>query len=202
MLQCLKLNSEKTVISDSTRVIKATEYQSFVAANMLIAQAQKQSEQFVKNASESVKKMRKAAYVEGLEQGQKESTEQIVRLSRQVDHYLLTLEKQLSEFVMQAVQKIVKEFDDNTLVMSAVRKGLKQMRDQKQLTLRVAPELVQETEHSIAESIQDNIKIEVIGDAKLSGGDCVLESEIGIVNSSVPVQLQALTASLSAQISK
>ncbi|HBR96611.1 MAG TPA: HrpE/YscL family type III secretion apparatus protein [Gammaproteobacteria bacterium] len=192
MFQCIKLSPEKLALSTTTRLIKAEEYTALNGANALLAEAQKLADHYVEDARAQIASIQERAYAEGLKHGQEESMQRILKADRAVDAYLETVESRLSACVFTAVQKIVEQFDDHTLVESAVRQGLRQMRNQKQVRLRVAPDVSEALEEALRSVADDGMQVDLVPDAKLSADACVLESTIGVVKSSRDIVLTAL----------
>ena len=81
--------------------------------------------------------------------------------------------------------------------MAAVRSVLTIARDQKQVTLRLSPEQAD----ALRAQIQDMLAaypsigfIDVVSERQLTGDTCVMESEMGVVEASIEIQLAAIQA--------
>lgn len=98
---------------------------------------------------------------------------------------------------MQAVQKIMADFDDHERIVITVKNVLSVVRNQKQLTLRLNPQQVE----AVKERVNDLLAaypgvgyIDMVSDSRVKHGACILESEIGLVEASMEGQLAALKA--------
>lgn len=192
MLHCISLRHDALALSRSTRIIKAREFSTLTQSIELIEKAREISEQQVREAAADISAQREAAKQEGLRAGEMQSTEQIVLLKQKIDRYLGGVEQELAELVFDAVKKIVLNFDDMELVRHSIQQGLKQVRARKHVSVRVSQLNVSQVEAFIDSMDTDGQILSVVADNKLQGRDCVIESDIGIVNSSVSTQLTAL----------
>jgi type III secretion protein L len=116
--------------------------------------------------------------------------------SKMVD-FFSSVEQRMVGLVMDAVRRIIADYDDTQRVMAVVQSGLAVMRNQKQLTLRLSPQHADTVKSRAAELLQTYPGIgmlDIVGDSRLKGDAAILESEIGVVEASVDMQLQALEA--------
>lgn len=99
------------------------------------------------------------------------------------------------DLVMQAVQKIMADFDDRARVLATVKNVLSVVRNQKQMTLRLAPpevDLVQAQVDELLTAYPGVSFLDIVADSRLKAGECILESDIGLVEASTEGQLAAL----------
>ena len=90
---------------------------------------------------------------------------------------------------------MVSGFDDRERVLATVRNVLTAARSQKQMTLRLPPDRVELVRAEIDQVLSQFPAIaflDIAADTRLSGDACVLESEVGVVEASLPSQIQAL----------
>lgn len=102
------------------------------------------------------------------------------------------------ELVMQAVRKVVDGFDSRETVVTVVRNALAVVRNQKHMTLRLHPDEVDVVRARVNELLAAYPGVgylDIIGDARLARGACILESEIGMVEASLDGQIEALRRS-------
>jgi len=111
----------------------------------------------------------------------------------------------MSEVVLQAVRKILHDYDQVALTLKVVREALSLVSNQKQVTIRVHPEQVQAVRDQIARVHKDFPEIgylEISADARLDQGGCILETEVGIIDASLDGQLEALSIAMSSALEK
>jgi flagellar assembly protein FliH len=79
---------------------------------------------------------------------------------------------------------------DPLLLRGAVKVALEKVQEGSAVTLRVPEEQVQDWQEIFAG--RDHVGLIVLGDARLAGGDCVLETSVGRVELGIKTQLQEI----------
>ena len=106
------------------------------------------------------------------------------------------VEKDLLDVVTNAVRKIIEDYDDDKLTLSMVRNGLKLVCKSQRVIVRVHPKQIDQLMQGLM-NLNHNIDfLEMMPDETLSGTDCILESDIGIVRASLDEQLQHIENSI------
>ena len=194
---------KKTAIAPETRVLKACDYQVFEQAQQVLTDAEQKAREIVLSAEQEYEIQKALGHQQGLDNANQELAEQMMdTVGRTVD-YFAQVEQRVAEVVMTSVRKILGEFDDQELTSQVVRNALNVVRSQQQVTLRVSPAQEQNVRQRLAEIMQGYSGIgyvEVVADHRLEVGGCVLETEVGVVDASLSVQLQALENALSASL--
>jgi type III secretion protein L len=114
--------------------------------------------------------------------------------------YFSKIEVQMVDLVMDAVRRIVADFDERDKVAMVVRNALLLVRSQKHISIRVHPsqvEICQQQIKFLLSTFPAIEQIEVVGDLQLAEDACILESDIGQVEASVSGQLNALRETFS-----
>lgn len=132
----------------------------------------------------------------GLEQGQEyaacQNSELMLQFAQRTDEALLNMQDELVQVVVNAVRKIVHDLDPQEKAKQVVIGGLELVRGSHKLLIRVNPQ-VQAAVAAQLDSIPHRFShLEVLGDGHLDLDDCMLESDIGIVNASLEQQLQVI----------
>ena len=126
------------------------------------------------------------------------SEQMIDAVSRSVD-YFAGLEAQVVNLVAKALKKIVGDMDLHDRIVSVVKSALAINKGQSKVSVRVSPAEAETVEQRMEEILRPYPSIQyldVIPDSRLRPGGCILETEIGVVDASVDVQLQAIENSL------
>ena len=120
--------------------------------------------------------------------------------------FMESVESKMAEIVMKALKTCVTEIGDRDMVVHIVRKTMAAViRTQRTVTLKVAPEQVENVRSRVSELTAAFPTIEtfdVVEDSRLKGAACVLETEAGVADASVETQLAAIEKSLKKHISK
>ncbi len=188
------------------KIIKADEYSTLIKANELLDRVREAADDARDKAKAVYEKRHEEGYADGLEEGKTLYTEKLMDMVMgQVDS-IEGLEKQLVSVVMEAVTKIIGTFDDSELVTRVVHQGLNAVRGGKSIVLRVSSQDERILRTSLANYImgRDNPTgyINLVADPNLNHGDCLLETEQGMVEASLASQLRILQTSLENHIKR
>ena len=196
----LQLNGRGSVHPDPTSpLLRAVEVRAWLDSQELLARAKSDAEEIRDSAQQTYDEYCRRGYADGLQRARLEEAERIVDVAGRTIDYLASLESEMVELVVTAMKKIFAEFDEYDRVLIVVRAALSALRKQKQMTLRAAPLQIAGIKKRLSDLLADhpNVEfIEVLPDERLSGDSCVLESEIGSVETSVDAQIEVLRKSL------
>lgn len=164
----------------------------------MLADARAQAERIRADAMAAFEAEKQRGYEEGQMEARLEESERMIdNASRTVD-YFAAIEQKIVALVMQAVRRIMADFSDVDRVVAVVQSSLGVMRNQKQLTLRLAPEHHEAIKARAAELLERFPgvgMIDFLPDPRLKGDAAILESEMGVVEASIDLQLKAIEQS-------
>lgn len=180
----------------SQRVLKADDYQQILTYEQCLQQLEQRYCQREKVAAVALAKSIQRGLEEGQERAKREAAEQMVLFAGRVNDTLTQMENALVEVVMAAVRKVILDFDQEEKVRNAVLAGLELVRGSHKLLVRVHPQ-----QQAVVAAQLDNIQhrfsnLEVVGDQELQPDDCILESDLGIVNAGIGTQLMIIEQTL------
>lgn len=193
------LKPDKLTLLPEQKIIKAADYAVYVEAGEVVAQARAQSAALVAQALADYEAEKKRGYEDGFAQGQEKIAEKMIDTVTEAVNYFGKLEHKVVGVVTQALKRILGEFDANELILRVVTNALEVARTQKQVTLRVCPAQVDFLRGKLNEILANFPSInfiDVTPDARLKTGGCILETEMGFVDASIDVQLEAIRKSL------
>lgn len=179
--------------------MKAPEYAAVVEAERVLAEARVRAAALEAEARGAYDAERARGYADGLAEAAAGAAEQQLETVSRTVAWFGTVENRMVEVVGTALRKVLGELDEGELVRRVVHAAMRTMRNQRQVVVRVAPEAVAEVQSRLAEIMADYSGIsfvEVQPDSRLRRGGCILESELGVVDASVEVQLTALSRAL------
>lgn len=196
----LLLNKKDFALSSESRLVKATDLATVRSAEEIIAAAEAEAARIREEAKAAFEAEKQRGYEKGLTDGKMEIA--MLKLE-QVDSsvaFMEGVERKMADVVMQALKSFVVEVGDREMVLQIVRKTMNAViRTQKQVTLKVAPEQLENVRGRIAELRTAYPTVEsfdVIDDPRLKGAACILETEAGVADASVETQLKAIEKSL------
>ena len=193
-------------VRPGSKVIKVAEYSLLSNANELVDKVKAAAAEAGEQAKAVYKKRYDEGYEVGLDEGKSVYTEKLMDMVMgQVDS-IEGLEKQLVSVVMDAVSKIIGSFDQNELVTRVVHQGLNAVRGSKSILMRVSSQ----DERILRESLKNYLVgrdnptgyINMVADPNLKVGDCLLETEQGVVEASLSSQIKILQRSLENHIKR
>jgi len=202
----LLINKGDFVLQSDRRVVKAADVATVRTAAEIVAAAESQAAQIREDAKAAYEEERKKGYDKGIAEGKTEIAMQKLDLVDSSVAFMENVEGKMSEIVMKALKSCVAEIGDREMVVQIVRKTMSAViRTQRQVTLKVAPELVETVRQRVAELTASFPTIEtfdVVEDPRLKGPACILETEAGVADASVESQLAAIERSLKKHIAK
>ncbi|MBQ3808128.1 MAG: HrpE/YscL family type III secretion apparatus protein [Kiritimatiellae bacterium] len=202
----LLINKGDFVLQSDRRVVKATDVATVRSAAEIVAAAETQAAQIREDAKAAYEEERKKGYDKGIADGKTEIAMQKLDLVDSSVAFMENVEEKMSEIVMKALKSCVAEIGDREMVIQIVRKTMSAViRTQRQVTLKVAPELVETVRARVSELTAAFPTIEtfdVVEDPRLKGAACLLETEAGVADASVESQLAAIERSLKKHIAK
>lgn len=181
-------------------MVKAGEYAAFVEGARVLDEARRKAAEILEEGRQRAEEMRSEGYAEGLRRGKDDCAKYLLGIMEKSREHLAENEGRIVALVISVVKKILGEMDDEEVAVRMVRTALAVVSRQNQVTVLVAPENVERVKAELRHILQPYprvTKVEVTGDPKLSGGDCVLETKVGRVEASLETQLKAITATLS-----
>ncbi len=181
------------------KVIKGKDFWTFSKARQVLASANGEKKRIIESAINEFEEEKKRGYREGQESAKFEQSANMIAIVSQTVDYFAKVEAQMVDLVLEAVQKIIVDFDDREKVIKVVKSSLSLVRNQKFITVIVHP--------SQSESIKINVNelkaafpsiehIDIASDPSVSVDACIIESEIGRVEASMDSQIEALRSTL------
>jgi type III secretion protein L len=200
-LLCLKNGSFSPL--PGQKLLKAADYAILAQAEDIVRLAELEAESIRVAAKDAYESEKKRGYSDGLEAGKMEMAVQMMDTVAAGVDYLAGLEKRIVDLVMQVIRKVIDGFDDKERVLGLVRKALSYARSQKRVVLRVCPEdseIVQEHLRDLLRDFPGIGILDVASDPRLDKGACILESELGLVDAGLEVQLAGIRKAFQRQL--
>jgi len=180
--------------------VTAEDAAAVARADEIIAAAMAEAEAIRESAKAAFAEERSRGYEEGLAAGRAEILEKKFELVAESVQFMESVEGKMAELVLKALRKCLGELDAEDVVRRLVSKSMQAIvRNQRQLTIRVAPEMVAPVKARIQSILSEFPSVafaEVAEDSQLSGLACIVETEAGVVEASVEGQLAAIEKSI------
>ncbi|GLX89446.1 HrpE/YscL family type III secretion apparatus protein [Pseudomonas weihenstephanensis] len=199
MLPFIEIKSDQVLLAPDQVVLRSADYQGYLTANQLVELARERAQAIEQGAHDVYEQQKALGWQAGVEEARIQQATLIQETLVQCNQYYRQVEQQMSEVVLQAVRKILKQYDNTELALSVTREALSLVSNQKHVILHVQPEQVVAMREQVSQVLKDFPEVgyvEVVADARLDQGGCILETEIGIIDASVDGQLAALGLAL------
>ena len=193
-------------IRSSDRLVKADEVAAARSAAETLAAAEAEAARIREEAKAAFEAEKQRGYEEGLEKGRMEIAEKKLELLDESVAYMESVESRMGDIVMKALHKCVEEIGDRELVVQVVRKVMATViRTQKTVTLKVAPDMLEMVKARLSDILAPYPTVDhvdVVGDERLKGPACMIETEAGVADGSVDSQLAAIERSIKRHFNK
>ena len=202
----LLVKKQSFELSSSSRLVKAADVQTVCDAQTVIEAAEAEAARLVEAAKAAFEVERRKGYAKGLADVQDEVSRRKLELAEESAAFMESVEGKMGDIVMKALRKCVDEIGDRELVVQVVRKVMKAVvRNQRQITLRVAPEMVEAVRSRMGDILADFPlldEVDVQEDSRMKGTACAVETAAGIADASVETQLAAVEDSIRRRFSR
>lgn len=209
----LGLNAEVVEVNeDAIAQLMAEQEQAQITADDIIAQANSEAEQIMRNAKQEADAMWEKAYAEakrdGYDAGVREGRAEVERMrneflkekKQQQSEYVELLENMESDLVgimLEVFEKVTKVLsaDKKDIMVHLIDNALNHIESSKEFVIRVSKDDYQfVTKHKefLQEAVPQNGSLEIVKDATLERNQCLIETDGGIFDCSLDVQLENL----------
>ena len=194
----IRLDLAKLAIIPDDRVLKADDHRAYVDTEAMLAAARAEADRIQAEAEAEFRLQSERGYAEGQRKGQSDCAEQMLEIVSRGVQFLRGLEETVASLVMLALEQMLGAMDDRELLMKVVHKALSVVRERGRVTIRVRPDQVGYVEEQLGAGASggDSRVIEVVPDPLLGRSDCILETELGVIDASLEVQLEAIRKTL------
>lgn len=163
-------------------VLKAREIGEFVEARVALQRARETAERLRQEARHAYEQAHDRGYQDGVKAGSKDSAAQMIDIISGAVDYLGKTETQVAAVVIATVSKILGDLDQDELILKSVRRSLSELRDQQHVTVRAAPRNANTLLDGLPRNHPEVGILNVVADERLNDAECVIETDMGIVN--------------------
>lgn len=190
----------------SGRLVKADEVATVKQVVEILADAENVAAQLKASSTAAYEAEKRRGYEEGHQAGLRKVVEDKLDFVYESAKYMENVETKLADIVIKALWKCVSQIGDKTLVLEIIRKIMKAVvRNQRQVTLKVAPDNVDLVKSRLDDILVDYPmleRVDVLEDTRLKGSAAIIETEAGVADASVETQLGAIERSIRKHFSK
>lgn len=193
-----KIQESGLRIDPACKIIKSDEYLKLLSVQEVEKELLEEKSQQENQAASLKLKSIETGLNQGAEEAKIRLAEQLISSASTMTNQLKDIEISITDVVISSVRKIIDDYDDIDLVSAVVKKALKPIYKGQKVSVRVHPEMMPRLidELGLGDESDHNHFVDLVPEHQLEKTDCVIESDLGIVNASVDNQLEILTREL------
>lgn len=194
----IRRTQELAQLDTVSKVIKANDFWQYQQAREMMSSAREKRDHILDASLAAFEAEQGRGYRQGRDEARQEQAQKMIGVISQTVDYFSKIEAQMVDLVLDAVRRIIDDFDDREKVLKVVRNALTMVRNQRQILIRVHPVNVAEIKsqvNDLKQSFPGIEQMEVSADVSLDKDACVIESDMGQVEASMSGQMEALKAS-------
>lgn len=186
-----------------TVIVKSDEYASIItsaeildnakqSAKKIVYQANLQSEMIINEAKKCYEEEKLKGREDGFAEGEKKIITTLFSIVDNSIQYLNEIENSIVRVIRNSLDKILGEMDEEKLIKSLAGNALKDIKASKSVKIRVFPDQAVFVKTNVESFLEQNCNIkfiDVISDGNLKKNQCILETDTGILDASLNVQL-------------
>jgi type III secretion protein L len=164
-------------------------------AAQIVADALQQAEQKVAQAKDESERIRAEAQERGLREAAERWAEEMAHKAFDAHLSIQRASDRLAELVSLAAQRVIEVEDRDGLYRRALRSMRSLTGDSKTLTLHIGSDdadYARTVVGQLAEEIGIPVPLDIKVDNRLMAGGCVLESDYGVIDASLGLQIEAV----------
>lgn len=202
----LLVSKDNLKLVSDRRLVKSQDIATVRNAGEIIAAAEAEASRIRDEAKAAFEEEKRRGYEKGLNDGKMEIAMQKLDLVDSSVEFMEGVEKKMADVVISAIRSFTAQIGDEEMILQIVQKTLSAViRTQKEVTVKVSPELVETVRSKIADLVSKYPTLEtfnVIADSRLKGVACLLETEAGVADACVETQIAAIEKSLKRHIAR
>jgi type III secretion protein L len=179
------------------KVLKKDIYEAGLSARRVLEGAEQEARALIEDAERRRDTIVEAAREEGFRQGIA-AWDQALEAARQAQEALdARYEPEIIRLALKVAEKIIGEElrSHPETIVSIARECLRSVRHEHSLTLRINPKEVEEVQRhldALVEVTGSGRRIQVMADATVASGGCIVDSVVGVIDARLETQLKCL----------
>ena len=194
-------DSDMDISEPPRKIIKKEIYSATVEAQSILETARREADLLARQAEQQREHFIELGRQAGYEEGLTRWNEALLEFSREHEQLLKDSEQAVLKLAVRLAEKIIGQqllLSPQTIV-DIVREGLKSLRSDKSVSVKVNPTHLETLRNSIAR-LQDllgpDCRVRFVADPGISPGGCTIESELGVIDAQIETQLKCLEEAL------
>lgn len=199
MVDLVELSEGRVGLLGPGRIVPAAQAEAIIEAAAVLEDARRRAADMVDAARADSDAIREAARAEGLAAATEEIQDRLFEIAEASANAIARTEERIVDMAVQIARRIIGSFDEAEVAARVARKGLMLSAHSSFIRLRVPPgavDTVREKLEAILPPTMASAAIEVIADARVRGGGCVMETDGGLIDATIESQIAAIERGL------
>ncbi|WP_100934355.1 HrpE/YscL family type III secretion apparatus protein [Candidatus Chlamydia corallus] len=189
-------------VSPNKKVLSPEAFSAFLDAKELLEKTKTDSEAYVAETKEQCVHIRQEAKDLGFKEGSESWSKQIAFLQEETKNLRTRVREALVPLAIASVRKIIgKELEMHPeTIVSIISQALKELTQNKNIIIYVNPKdlpLVEKSRPELKKIVEYADTLILTAKPDVTPGGCIIETEAGIVNAQLDIQLDALEKAFS-----
>lgn len=191
-----------TRVLPGKKIVPPEEFQQLLSGKELIEAVSKESEQYKIDIATECEKIKEEAYKEGYQEGFKAWAEMVQLLEKEIARVRDEMQKSLMPIALKAAKKIVgAEIEQRPeTILDIIGSTSKAIAQHKRIVIYVSKpdfEVVEKSKNDLKKYFEELESLSIRFRDDLQPGDCVIETEGGIINAKLLDRWSTLEAAFS-----
>nr|CRI42949.1 Type III secretion apparatus protein, HrpE/YscL family [Chlamydia pneumoniae] len=189
-------------VSPNKKVLSPEAFSAFLDAKELLEKTKADSEAYVAETEQKCVQIRQEAKDQGFKEGSESWSKQIAFLEEETKNLRIRVREALVPLAIASVRKIIgKELELHPeTIVSIISQALKELTQNKHIIISVNPKdlpLVEKSRPELKNIVEYADSLILTAKPDVTPGGCIIETEAGIINAQLDVQLDALEKAFS-----
>ncbi|WP_038500899.1 HrpE/YscL family type III secretion apparatus protein [Chlamydia avium] len=194
-------------IAPNQKILSPEAFSALLDAQELLVKTKEDSEAYMNATKQECEKLRQEAEKRGFKEGSDAWNTQLAYLEKEMHELRDEIKSSLVPLAIASVKKILgKELETHPdTIVSIIIKALKELTQHKKILIHVNPKdlsIVEQSRPELKKIVEYADTLIIAPQADVSPGGCIIETEAGIINAQLDVQLAALEKAFSTILSQ
>lgn len=186
-----------STLAGERHFLKGDVVQALASAEKIVEDARLQAQAIVDRAKAEEAGLRQRAQEEGYAEGLRELNQTILDFRTRYRAILENAEPEVLRLSLRIVERIIgKALElDPLLLVDIIHKALQSLKYQREIRIKIHPDdvsFLKANKMQLYTKLGESKEIEIVGDALVAHGGCIIDTEIGTIDARLETQLKVI----------
>ncbi len=193
-------------LSSNAKIIKEKDYALYCessdllqASKSFLEESKQRAEalemEVIESANVKAEEILEVARKEGERKAENLLAEKNIEATKASIEHIASLEDTLPELIMSIVRKVIVDYDDQEFVIKNIKSAVKNLSECEEIKIHVSPNVIHDVNSQLSDATYAG-KISLIPDSSLKDKDCLIVTNLGVINACLETQLQKIEAEM------